>query len=217
MLASVVAFASRRSRAGTDLAPGEEALSTRVKKPLGESMPQLIRFVAAALLLPLLTSCGVPIRYAGGFAPGAEVVPPLSFSWNQDADRSGGDPRLENNQFFEERLHEAIEWELSMRGIRSTDAPPDLLIHHHLSLVDHEMVEEIIEASGESRTELYSYEEATVMVHVVDARTGRDLWVGWAQGNVEPALRGPEAMRAWVYEVVSRIFRSWPVIERSTN
>jgi hypothetical protein len=126
-----------------------------------------------------------------------------------------GDPRLRNNQFFEERLHEAVEWELSLRGFRRVDSDPYLLIHHHLSLVHHEMVDEIIEQEGYSSAEVYSVEEGTVAVHLVDARTGQTYWVAWGQANIEPALRGPDPMREWVYDVVAQMFRNWPVPART--
>ena len=55
------------------------------------------------------------------------------------------------------------------------------------------------------------------MVHIVDARTGEDQWVGWAQASVESALTGPDAMRAWVYDLVGAMFQNWPVPPRAPN
>ncbi len=161
-----------------------------------------------------LASCGVPIRSGGYFTPGLGVDGYTTFAWNQEADRTVGDPRLDNNRFFEDRLHEAIEWELSLRGIRQGEGSPDLLVHHHLSLADHELVEEVIDESGYSRTEVFAYEQGTVVVHLVDARTGQDFWLGWAQANVEPALAGPQNMERWVYDLVGEMFEDWPVPQR---
>jgi hypothetical protein len=76
------------------------------------------------------------------------------------------------------------------------------------------LAQEVIDESGYPTTEVYAYEQGTVVVHLVDAGTGRDVWVGWAQANVEAALTGPEAMRAWVYEIVGRMFGDWPVPDR---
>jgi hypothetical protein len=149
------------------------------------------------------------------FGTGADASTPLTFAWNQDRDLVVGDPRLQNNLFFEERLHEAVEWELSLRGFRRTDGDPDLLIHHHLTLADHELVEEIIDQEGYSRTEVYSFEEGTVAVHLVDARTGQTYWVAWGQANIEPALYGPDAMQEWVYDIVHQMFRSWSIPVRT--
>jgi hypothetical protein len=169
----------------------------------------------ASTLLPLaLGSCGLAIQSGAGFSGNLEPPRSMTFSWNQAGDRVVGDARLENNPIFEERLHEAIEWELSLRGIRRMDSAPDLLVHHHLTLRDHEMAEEIVDDLGYSTTEVYSFEEGTVVVHLTNARTGQTVWVAWAQATVEPALAGPEAMRTWVYDVVKEMFKGWPVMAR---
>jgi len=173
------------------------------------------RRVVLAFLPLVVASCGVPIVSGSRFGAGVEPSAPLTFFWNQDRDLVIGDSRLQNNSFFEDRLHEAIEWELSLRGFRRTADSPDLLIHHHLSLADHELVQEIIDQDGLSRTEVYSFEEGTVTVHMVDARTGETFWVGFGQANIEAALRGPIQMQTWVYALVGRMFRNWPVPART--
>jgi hypothetical protein len=173
------------------------------------------RLVPLALLPLVVASCGVPIVSGSRFGAGVEPSAPLTFFWNQDRDLVMGDSRLENNSFFEDRLHEAVEWELSLRGFRRTADSPDLLVHHHLSLADHDLVEEIIDQDGMSRTEVYSVEEGTVTVHMVDARTGQTFWVGFAQADIEAALRGPNQMETWVYGIVRRMFSNWPVPARA--
>lgn len=172
------------------------------------------RPVVAVALSVALSACGMQIESGSRFASGVAPAGPLTFAWDQEGDRASGDVRLENNPFFEERLHEAIEWELSLRGIHEGAGETDLLIHHHLSLRDHELVAETADESGETSLEAYSYEEGAVVVHVVDRRTREDVWLGWGYASVEPALSGPDEMRSWVYSVVERMFESWPVPRR---
>jgi hypothetical protein len=88
------------------------------------------------------------------------------------------------------------------------------LTYHHVSARDHELIAEIAVAEGAMSTETYSYEEGSIIVHIVDARTQQDIWIGWAQSSVEPALRGPEEMRRWVYAMVTKMFATWPVPQR---
>ena len=171
-------------------------------------------FLAGGLALAV-ASCGVSIRSSGSFIGDASTDRYTTFAWNQEADLVAGDARLENNRFFENRLHEAIDWELSLRGIRESESSPDLLVHHHLTLADHEFVTEVIDESGYTETEVFTYEEGTVVVHLVDARTGEGFWLGWAQANVEPALSGPENMQSWVYDIVSKMFEDWPARDRA--
>jgi hypothetical protein len=180
-------------------------------------MRALICVSLTACLSIGVASCGVPIVSDAYFAPGAFFGPgvavddPLTFAWDQEAATVIGDPRLQNNQFFEDRLHEAVEWELSLRGMRRDDSSPDLMLHHHLTLADHELVAEVTDDSGNPTSEVYSYEEGTIVVHLADPGSGEDLWVGWAAANLQPALGGPEDMRTWVYAIVTAMFEDWPV------
>lgn len=174
-----------------------------------------ITFLLAGGLALAVASCGVPIQSAGSFAQGASIDRYTTFAWNQEADLAIGDPRLENNRIFEDRLHDAIEWELSLRGIRQSESSPDILVHHHLTLADHEMVEDVFYEEGYSETEVFTYEAGTVVVHLVDAETRGNVWLGWAQANIESALAGPESMQTWVYDVVREMFEDWPVPDRA--
>lgn len=159
-----------------------------------------------AALLPLtLAACGLHVE-AGGRFYGVTPAAPLTFSFDQESDQASGDPRIENNPFFEASLHEAIEWELALRGIHQGEGPTQLSVHHHLSLRDHDLID--------MDEETYSYEEGAVVVHVVNAATREDVWVGWAYASVEPALLGPDEMRSWVYSLVGEMFESWPVPPR---
>ena len=92
------------------------------------------RFLLTAGFALAATACGVPIQSGAHFGrtwgPGHQVT----FAWEDEADHTQGDPRLQDNRFFHARLHEAVEFQLALRGIRYSADNPDLLIHHHLSL-----------------------------------------------------------------------------------
>jgi hypothetical protein len=75
------------------------------------------------------------------------------------------------------------------------------------------MATEMTDESGNSVTQLYTYEEGSVVVHV-HYPDGRTLWVGSAWADIGPALGGPEEMRKWVYGLIHSMFASWPVPER---
>lgn len=176
-----------------------------------------MRILLTTCLASPIASCSVPIQSESALTPGVDLGSLQTFAWDQELDRPGGDPRLENNHFFLDRMHEAIEWELSLRGFRHEESSPDLLLHHHLTLADHELVTEVIDDSGLTTPRPYVYEEGTVMVHAADPESGEDLWVAWAWANVEPALVSPDAMRSWVYSVVKEMFSDWPVPGRTNE
>lgn len=172
------------------------------------------RFLVTAGFALAATACGVPIQSGAHFGRAWNPRPELTFAWEDEADHTQGDPRLQNNRFFHARLHEAVEFELAMRGIRYDATNPDILIHHHLSLAEHAMEREVVDEAGITTTQEETYEGGSVVVHLEDASTGDDLWVGWAHANVEPALVNPNAMRNWVYDLVGQMFKDWPVSSR---
>jgi len=172
-------------------------------------------WMSAAMIATTLSGCGVPIRSAAHFVSGVEPPGRVTFAWNDEADHTQGDIRLEDNAFLHARLHEAVEWELNLRGIRYDESDPDLLIHHHFSLADHEMEQAFEDEAGERTSQTYVYEGGSIVLHLTDAGSGGDVWVAWAEANVEAALTGPEAMRKWVYELVGEMFEGWALPART--
>ena len=171
------------------------------------------RCVLLVPLISVLASCGLPMQYGATASPAMGGGNALTFAWHQESDIVVGDSRLAGNEFFEDCLHEAVAWELSMRGVRYDESSPTLMVHHHLSLADHEMETELVDESGSKVTEVYSYDEGSVAVHI-HYPDGRTLWVGWAQADIGPAIEGPESMRKWVYAIVHSMFKNWPVPTR---
>lgn len=166
-------------------------------------------FLMAAGLAVTTASCGVPMRGGGYFEPDANIDRYGTFTFEETMDTEARDNRLENNRFFEDRLHEAIERELSWRGIQRDDSSPGIVVHHHTSVADHVMITDAVDEAGFETEEVYEYEEGTILVHLVDAESGEDLWLGWAQADVAPAFRSPQAMTQWIDDLLQRMFQEW--------
>ncbi len=160
-------------------------------------------------------SCGIPIRAGANFDRAAEFRPYVTFRWDEPEDRPNADPRLEGNPFFENRLHEAIVRELSARGIRYEE-PSELLVRHSISVTDHIEVFEVdpvteISSDYGPGTQVIQYEQGFLSVKISEAETGETLWVGWARGDISPALMDPERMREWIDEAVELMFNAFPI------
>ena len=179
-----------------------------------------MRSVFAMVVLALsVAGCGLGIAAGADYRPGTSFGGYTTYAWDDDAIRRGGDVRLENNPYFEEHLFVAVASALESRGIREAEADPDLLAHYHLSVEDHIEVYEADPASGyppprpgaPPGTEVVQYEEGTFILHFVDARTGQNLWIGWAQGDIGRALTTSSAMEEWVDEAVENMFELFPM------
>ena len=57
-----------------------------------------------------------------------------TYGWAPPDTWSTGDPRLDNNRFFDERVRAQVEKELARRGFEKTATQPDMLVHYHASV-----------------------------------------------------------------------------------
>jgi hypothetical protein len=184
--------------------------------------------IALALLAaPLIAmGCSVPIRAGADFRPGREFGQYTYFTWDEPEEHPTGDPRLDNSPFFQQRVHSAVEWEFTTRGIEligegdrdiETGGPArTLAVHHHTSVQDHVEAYEVDPGAGFTaddvdEAQVTVYQEATFIVGLVDAQTGELVWSGWARVDVDKAIADPEVMRRQVDAAVAEMFKSFPV------
>src|SRR5262245_51221058 len=133
-----------------------------------------------------------------------------TYGWAAAEPRPTGDPRLDSNRFFDERVRSAIEKELDGRGFEKT-ATPDLWLHYHAAVRQDVYVsgcERLGDAREECRPEVY--EAGTLLVDLVDAKTNRLLWRGLAGGSVDRGVDNQEWMEQRIDETVARILKQLP-------
>lgn len=185
---------------------------------------RLLVFGAASATSLVSTACAVPMRAGGHAQPGHDLAEYVSFVWDEPQERPTGDPRLDGNPLFQQRVHAAIDWELSIRGIEPFSTGPDpelgrsamaLAVHHHTSLQDHEAVYPADLGPGvvpdDAEARVIRYQEATFIVGLVDAQTRELVWSAWATLDFDKALASPAMMQAQVDAAVAAMFESFPV------
>jgi hypothetical protein len=125
---------------------------------------------------------------------------------------STGDPRLDNNPFFVERLQAAVEKHLAARGFEKTDVgQSDLVIHYHASVQqrlvvnEREWTSEPCDNCGPS-----VYDAGTLLLDFVDARTNDLVWRGWAEHSAEGEIDSQEWMERTIDQAVERILARLP-------
>jgi hypothetical protein len=142
-------------------------------------------------------------------ARGAELHAYRTYDWQSIEPRPTGDPRLDNNRFFEQRVHAAVDRQLANRGFEKA-ASPHFLVHYHASVTQEIQISpsEHGVACEECRPEVY--DEGTLLIDIVDARTGLLAWRGWAKGSVDGVVDNQEWMERRIDEAVARIMRELP-------
>jgi hypothetical protein len=179
-----------------------------VKRISGLALLAAGAFAAAA--------CSVALTAGADFDPNVDFDRYHTFAWDEADELPTGDPRLDDNPFFVQRLHTTIQARLGERRIRYSADNPDLLVHHHATVRDRvEVIAADRErgyeptASGEG-AEVIQWEEGTILVDIADAETRQIVWRGWAMADVEQALNDPVKMTELVYDAVAKMFELFP-------
>jgi hypothetical protein len=145
---------------------------------------------------------------------GADLRQYRTYSWGPPDTWSTGDPRLDNNRFFDERVRAQVESELGRRGYRKTDTQaPDLLVHYHASVsqeIDARELDSPPTSCADRDCGPFIYDKGTLFVDLVDPRTGRLIWRGWAEGSIDGVIDNQASMESQIDQAVAKILTRLP-------
>jgi len=133
-----------------------------------------------------------------------------TYAWAQADSLPIGDARLENNPIFMDYLQGAVERGLRAHGLLLVppSAHPDVLVHFHGSVrqvLDVTAVHHAHEHGVSEDAEIVDYDEGTLIVDMVDARTDRLVWRGWAIDTLTGILDSQDRMEQKVTAAVARM------------
>lgn len=142
---------------------------------------------------------------------GSDVGQYRTYAWGPTAVQTTGDPRLDNNRFFQERVEAAVELQLAARGFEKTGEAPDLLVRYYAS------VEQQVNADGADRPYVscegcrpFVFDAGTIVIDLIDARTRRLVWRGWEEGSIDGIIDNQAWMEKRVDQSVARIIEQLP-------
>ena len=175
---------------------------------------RLVRLLSGAVSALAFTACAAAIHVNSYADRVANFSRYRTYSF-APADRvSTGDPRLDNNPFFNQRMQSDIDKQLTAKGFeKNASASPDLLVHYHASFTQQVDVNGIDREYGYCKTgdcRPFVYDAGTLMVDLVDARTNTLVWRGWAEGNVDGVVDNQAWLEQKVDDAVTRILARLP-------
>jgi hypothetical protein len=145
---------------------------------------------------------------------GVDIGQYRTYDWGPADTFSTGDPRLDNNRFFDERVREQVERALTARGFRKVTADtPDVLVHYHASVTQEVDVRNLDRQYGycdRADCRPYVYDAGTLFVDLIDPRKKTLLWRGWAEGSVEGVIDNQRWMEERIDDAVRRILEKFP-------
>ena len=169
----------------------------------------------AVCSVALLSACAT-VHAGADFTPGLRLDQYRTFDWGGGDSLPVGDPRLDQNPFFDARVRAAVERELAARGMTRATGSPDLLVHYHASVRQRVDVIRADEGRGYSSPpqgtsdRVVEYEEGTLIVDVAEPRAKAILWRGWSQTDVGGLLDNPGEMEKRIRESVRLMMLKFP-------
>jgi len=175
-------------------------------------------------LLGVVTIAGTALALAGCATTGVsshvrsglDFTKYSTFEWGTPDPFPVGDPRLDKNPIFLDYVYGAIEKQMVAKGYERTGTNrPDLLIHFHAN-IDRRLNVKASDArrgyclDDSCRAGVEEYEAGTLIVDVIDRRTDRLIWRGWAQNSVEGVLEDRDRLVRLIENGVARMFVSLP-------
>ena len=178
-------------------------------------MLRLARSVALVLSTLTLTACATAMTVSSHADRGIDFTRYHTYDWGPADALPTGDPRLDKDPFFQDHVQGEVEKTLAARGFAGpTTGTPDLLIHYHANISQRIDVSRVDSNYGycydNCGPEVRNYEAGTLVLDIVDARTNRVIWRGWAQDSVEDVLNNQDRMAKKIHEAVTRMLASLP-------
>lgn len=139
----------------------------------------------------------------------------VTYDWGPPDNLPVGDPRLDNNPFFRDRVQGAVEKQLAAKGYeRALSGDPDLLVHYHASVSEKVDVytadAEHGYCYGNCQPQIVDFEQGTLVVDLVDAKTNKVVWRGWAQDVMNGIIDNQDRLDKQVDEGVTKMMELLP-------
>ena len=177
-------------------------------------MPRFLRLAALAIAALAATGCAAALTVSAHKDPTVDFTKYRTYEWAVRDALPANDPRLSDNPDFKDRLEGAVERQMAARGFEKAGSAPDLLVHYHASTSNRIDVNRIDSDYGycyedDCRVRVMEYEAGTVVIDMVDARTNRLVWRGWARGALDDML-DPDSMARRLNDAVARMLTLLP-------
>jgi hypothetical protein len=178
-------------------------------------MLPLFRLAAVAASALALSGCAT-MNVSSHFQRDIDFARYHTYDWGPADALPTGDPRLDANPFFKDHVQGEVEKAMAARGLELvTSRPPDLLIHYHANISQRIDVNRVDRQygycyEGDCDVRVVEYEAGTLVLDVVDTRTNRVIWRGWAQDSVEGVLDNEDRMARQIHEAVTRMMERFP-------
>ena len=174
-----------------------------------------LRLAALPVLTLAVTGCATML-VSSHVQRNVDFAQYRTYDWGPPDALPTGDPRLDDNPFFNDHMQGAVEKQLAARGLLLSSAgTPDLLIHYHASVNRRIDVDRVDREYGYCYGEdcvggVVEYEAGTLILDVVDRRTNRVVWRGWAQDSFDGVIDNSDRLERVITRAVAQMLARFP-------
>jgi len=171
------------------------------------ALPRASRAVAA-LLFAAGCSAASGVRIQADRNPAADFSRYARYAWATAPIGGGEWPARNDRTAFDWKVRSLVDEQLAQRGYgRGVPEQADVLVDYRVSTEDREVADTFTDyaryrsaggSAGLGEAYIKGYQEGTLIVEVLDARTRKLVWYGSATAVVNPELREkrlPDAIR----------------------
>ena len=178
----------------------------------------MTRLTLPAIGILVLTASGcATMSVSSHVQPNLDMSHYRTFDWGPADALPTGDPRFDKDPFFQDHMLGEVERHMAARGFARADAPADadLVIHYHAVIQTRIDVNRVDRNYGycyddACSTRVIEYEAGTLVLDVVDRKTNRLIWRGWAQDSVDKMLKDRDHMSAEIARAIDGMFERFP-------
>lgn len=167
-----------------------------------------------ALVALAAAACAAPLRVNAYAERGANVATYRTFAFAPVETVATGDARLDSNPFFNEHVQTAVTRGLTAKGYARDDTgTPDVVVHFHVSVAQNVDVVDLDRRAGycaDNDCRPFVYDAGTLLMDLVDAKTKKLAWRGWAETNLEGVVDNQTWLDQRVDAAVERIVAQLP-------
>lgn len=159
-----------------------------------------------------MTACA-PMLVRSFVPRGVNLAGYHTYAWAEKAERGTGDPRLDANPFFANRIKVSAERGLAARGFeKAVEQPPDVLLHYHASIAQQVDVGAADVQYGYCRNcpGASVYDAGTIVLDLVDSRTASLVWRAWAEARLDGVIDEQAWLEERIDTAVARIVATLP-------
>ena len=185
-------------------------------------MRRIAQLATVALAALVVAGCAT-MNVSSYVERGIDFAQFRTYDWGPADALPTGDPRLDDDPFFLDHFEGAVEVTMAEKGYRRAEVGmPDLLIHYHAAITPRVDINRLDRERGycyddDCRVRTIESETGTLVIDVVDTRTHKLIWRGWAQHGVVDILNNRDRMETRIDQAVARMLERLPSAQLGAN